>query len=179
MSIIISEPDIVDFPTHPEGQFAGVCIDIIEHWQVETRYGTKDRIQLRFFTGERGAMSGAEKSEIIDVYADAFFTRSFHPESNLRKFLEAWRGKKFTEEERKSFDLERLLHANALLQISHNEQPEKTYANIVAVMPLPKAMDPVIPPDDYVRMKDREDHEGNGHGHHAPAAPEPDDDLPF
>lgn len=181
MSIILSEPEgMVDFPTHPEGQFAACCIDIIEHFGVETKFGTKDRIQLRFYTGEQGTASGSKGSEQVDIWIDHFCNRSFHPESSLRRFLEAWRGRKFSHEEAQGFDIEKLIGVNALVQIGHNETERKTYANIVAVMALPKAMQPTQPPEDYVRVKDREDHEGeSAHRESDPPVTEDDSDLPF
>lgn len=179
MSIILSEPEgMVDFPTHPEGQFAACCIDIIEHFGVETKYGTKDKIQLRFYTGEQGRTS---EGDLVDIWVKHFCNRSFHPDSNLRRFLEAWRGRKFTSEEAGGFDIEKLVGVNALIQVGWNETDKKTYANIVSIMALPKAMPPVQPPEDYVRAKDREDDEDEGGAHREsePPVTEPDDDLPF
>ena len=37
------------------------------------------------------------------------FTASLSSKANLRKFLDAWRGKKFTEEELKGFDLKNVV----------------------------------------------------------------------
>lgn len=63
---------------------------------------------------------------------------SLHEKSNLRKHLETWRGKTFTKEELKGFNLEKLLGVNCILQVLHKTKNDRTYANISAIMPLTK-----------------------------------------
>jgi len=63
------------------------------------------------------------------------YTLSLHKKANLRSDLESWRGRKFTEKELDGFDLDKILKANCMLNVIHNE---KGYAQIAAVMPLMK-----------------------------------------
>ena len=58
------------------------------------------------------------------------YTNSLNEKASLCKDLESWRGNAFTEEERKGFDLEKLIGVNCLLSIVHNESNGKTYANV-------------------------------------------------
>lgn len=60
---------------------------------------------------------------------------SLHEKSNMRKFLVAWRGRQFTDEELKGFDLKNVLNANCVINVVHNA---KGYADIASVMPLMK-----------------------------------------
>lgn len=53
----------------------------------------------------------------------------------LKKDLEGWRGRNFTEEELKGFDVEKLIGKQCQLQVIHNEKGGKTYANIQTVLP--------------------------------------------
>ena len=70
------------------------------------------------------------------------FTLSMHEKSTLRQFLESWRGKSFTEDEAKSFDITALLGKPCLLSISHKVAKNgNTYANISGVNLLPKGME--------------------------------------
>jgi len=78
-----------------------------------------------------------------------------HEKSALRKDLESWRGKKFTRDEEMGFDIERLIGVNCLLNITHNEVGDRTYANIVSIMPLAKGMRPITVRE-YVRKVDRQ-----------------------
>lgn len=62
---------------------------------------------------------------------------SLHKKAELRKDLESWRGKKFTEDELKGFDLKRLLGIPCQIQVLHNKVDDKTYANISAITKAP------------------------------------------
>jgi hypothetical protein len=63
--------------------------------------------------------------------------------SNLRKDLKSWRGKDFTEEEARSFDITKLLGAPCMLNIIHNpskSDPSKVYEQIAGITSIPKGM---------------------------------------
>uniref|UniRef100_A0A6M3LET5 Uncharacterized protein n=1 Tax=viral metagenome TaxID=1070528 RepID=A0A6M3LET5_9ZZZZ len=68
------------------------------------------------------------------------YTLSLHEKANLRKDLESWRGKVFTEAELAGFDIHNLIGINCMLQIIHKQRDGKTYANISAIVPLMKGM---------------------------------------
>lgn len=71
------------------------------------------------------------------------FTLSMHEKSNLRKMLASWRGKDFTEEEAKSFDITKLLGAACMLNIIHKpgtKDPSRIYEEIGSISPMPKGM---------------------------------------
>lgn len=67
------------------------------------------------------------------------FTLSLHEKATLRKFLESWRGKNFTDDEAKSFDITKLLGIPCMISIIHKTtQAGKTYAEISNVSPVIK-----------------------------------------
>ncbi len=67
------------------------------------------------------------------------YTLSLSEKSNLRKDLESWRGRAFTEEELKGFDLEKLKGANCTLNILAYKKPDGNSGTKVAgVMPAQK-----------------------------------------
>ena len=67
------------------------------------------------------------------------YTLSVNEKANLRKDLESWLGRGITaEEEKDGFALGGMLGAPCLLSIIHAESNGKTYANIAAVMSVPK-----------------------------------------
>lgn len=68
------------------------------------------------------------------------YTLSLNDKSNLRKDLQAWRGKPFTEEELQGFDVKNILNTPCQLQIINEEKNGKTYTNIASIMGLPKGM---------------------------------------
>ena len=77
------------------------------------------------------------------------YTLSLGEKSNLRKDLESWRGKPFTEAELKNgFDIENLYGINCLIGIKH--EPDKkdasiVYANVTAILPPTKGMEKIVP----------------------------------
>lgn len=175
-----------NIPTHPDDQFAATCIDIIDMgmvemtWQGQTR--EKHRIILRFFCGE---YFYNEKGEQAPLWVDKWLTFSLHENSAMRPFLENWRGKKFTDAElHDGFNVAKLLHVPAFIQVTHNVTAEKTYANIASIMKLPKSLTAPGVPDGYVRVKDRPPKEKGGNGQSSSGKSDdagygPDDDMPF
>lgn len=69
------------------------------------------------------------------------YTLSMHEKSNMRKDLESWRGKGFTDDEAKAFDITKLLGVACMLNIIHKtSQSGNLYAAISSVTPLPKGI---------------------------------------
>jgi hypothetical protein len=67
--------------------------------------------------------------------------------ATLRKDLQTWRGKPFSEEERKRFDLKNILNVFGMVNVVH--KPKKSgsgvYANISSITPVPNAMKTSLP----------------------------------
>lgn len=178
-----------NFTPHPEGQFPAVCVDVVDLGMMEVTFdGTtkmQHKIDVYFYCGEQ-----KPDDESFPLFVRQRFTLTLNTNGRLRPFLEAWRGRAFTAEEEKGFDVEKLLSAPAFIQVTHNHVGDKTYANITTIMKLPKQMTaPAVPPD-YVRVCDRpkEDEQraaqpigGEGHApaHHGKPWEDEDDDLPF
>jgi hypothetical protein len=70
------------------------------------------------------------------------FTLSMHEKATLRKFLAGWRGKDFTDEEAKSFDITKLLGVPCMISVIHKVSKDgKKYAEISSLSRLPKGME--------------------------------------
>lgn len=77
--------------------------------------------------------------------ASAFYTLSLHEKANLRQVLKNWRGRDFTDEELKGFDLRNILGKPCMVSITQNE---KGRTEVGGVMALPKGTnvpDPINP----------------------------------
>lgn len=123
------------FPTHEEGQFAAVCADVVDLGQYVERYQDKpprlvQKCVLVFMTSSAGEVREVSKEVTV----------SMGERSNLRQFLEAWRGKGYSAEQAAAgVPLDKLENHGALLSIEHHRsQKGKTYARIRTVAPLPK-----------------------------------------
>lgn len=78
------------------------------------------------------------KGEMQDRVISKEYTFSLHEKSTLRKDLQAWRGKTFTEEELNGFDLLNVLNKGCQLQIILEERNGNKYNNIAGIISLPK-----------------------------------------
>jgi hypothetical protein len=88
--------------------------------------------ELKVFKEENG-----EQPHVISKE----FTLSMNEKATLRKFLEGWRGKSFTEKEAESFDITVLLGKPCMLSIIHKQAKNgNTYAEISSVSSVPKGM---------------------------------------
>lgn len=152
-----------EYTVAPEGLWPAVCCDVVDLGVKQSKFGPQVKIQIRWQLEEVDPKTG-KRFLIVQSY-----TPSLHEKSRLRPMLEAWRGRKFSADEEKQFDIEKLLGANCQLQIIHNIQDEgRVYANVQAVVPLPRNAAKIRTSEDYIRVVNREkeyDHSnGNGGG---------------
>jgi hypothetical protein len=108
MAFIIKDTG-TDFEPAPEGLQHCVCVDVADLGMKDTQWGAKHKLRLVWELDQK-------MKDGRPYIVSAQFTVSLHPKSGLRKTLESWRGKKFTEQELAGFDLENLLGANAQVQ---------------------------------------------------------------
>lgn len=138
MAIIASDSGGRDFEPMPEGPAAAVCDMMVDLGLQETNFGVKHQVYIRFQVPEhRVEIDGESKPAIIGQT----FTLSMSEKSNLRPLLEGWRGKKFSAEEVRGFDITKVAGQPAYINIVHNESGGKTYANIASLMPIPRGME--------------------------------------
>jgi hypothetical protein len=105
--------------------------------------GKKRKVQLIFELPTE--LCEFEKGEgLKPFYARAIYNLSMNSKSVLRRDIESWAGKKMPDEVAGSFDIFSLLGKACLLNITHVEKGDATYANIIGISPLPKGL--VCPP---------------------------------
>lgn len=165
----------------PEGLHAAVCVDVVELGMVDSPWGPKDTIELRWqvFPVAWDESDPPVPTPVRQESGKPFmvisrYNATLNEKANLYKHLVAWRGRKFTEAELQGFDLDNVIGKPCQLQLIHNAGNNgKTYANIQAIVPFDKRLTPPVP-EDYVRVCDRKDEQN---GHQAPT--EDDSDVPF
>jgi len=79
------------------------------------------------------------------------YTNILHEKSNLYQDLVNWRGKSFTPEELKGFDVSQILGANCVLTIVNTEKNGKTYANVGGVSKPMEGMPSLTPENETVK----------------------------
>lgn len=135
--LTVSETKSANFEMPPAGPVAGRCSRLIDLGSQESDFQGERKMQRKILlTWELAELRTDGSPHIISRR----FGLSLHEKAALRAFLQAWRGRPFTQEELDLFDLRRLLNAPALLNIMHTERKGKDYANIISISPLPKGM---------------------------------------
>lgn len=129
----------------PAGNYIARCYQMIEIGTVKETIMGKEKIlprvrigwelptELKVFKEENG-----EQSMVISKE----YTLSMAEKANLRIALKSWRGKDFTEEEARKFDITKLLGVPCMLNIIHKLSKDGTrvYEEISGITPLPKGI---------------------------------------
>ena len=142
----IIAPRNAGFVPVPEGDYQGVCVDVIDLGMVQNRkYGVmQHKVALVFQLDQAG--EDGKQYEIAER-----FTLSLNEKAQLRKFLEQWRGRPYKEEQlTDGIPLHKLVGQNGIIAVVHNTSGEKTYANIFSIRPLGK-QDKTMKPESYTR----------------------------
>ena len=148
MAFIAKDSGGGNFKRVPAGVFIGRCYSLIDLGTQLTsgQYGEKLQHKIRIgweLFGEDD--SGAPLTVDVDgkempMTISKSYTVSLHEKASLRKDLAAWRGKDFTDEEAKAFDVSKLVGAYCMVNITTSETNGKTYSNIAGLTPLPGAL---------------------------------------
>lgn len=135
-----------DFTPVPAGTHFAVCdqvVDLGKQRIVSQMYGEsiKHQVYIRWqIPAERveWEVDGAKKEGPAVI--GKTYTVSLGDKANLRKDLQAWRGKPFTPDELRGFDIAKLLGVPATITVTHTEKDGKTYANVASLGGIPKGM---------------------------------------
>ena len=137
----------------PEGLHAAVCCDVVDLGLVDTQFGRKPKVAICWQLEEA---IDTDRGRIRPVVRQRF-TNSLHEKAKLRGVLETWRGGKFTRDDLRGFDLEKLIGESCQVQVIHNVSDEgQTFANVNTVIPLGKGMPRVSVDPGYVRRSLRD-----------------------
>lgn len=146
MPILASEGARKEFHLLPADTYQAVCNDIWDIGFQKTVFNDEEKIQHKIII----QWEVTEKIPSGEYEGKRFaiskrYTLSLHKKSTLRAHLEAWRGKAFTDEELKGFDIEKLIGVNCMVSVIHNESGANTYANVSGVSKLMKGLTPIKP----------------------------------
>lgn len=138
-----------NFKKVPHGAYIGRCYSLIDlGTQTSTvgQYAGKSAHKIRigwelFGEDETGApLTVVVDGKEMPLTISKSYTMSLHEKAGLRKDLAAWRGKDFTDEEAKGFDVQKLLGAYCMVNVTTSENNGKIYTNVAGLTPLPGAL---------------------------------------
>lgn len=124
--MIISDSGNSGYEQLEEGMYPAIAVLIAGVGTQKTPFKNEDgtdKIQRKMVVQWE-----TEKGTIAKEY-----TVSLNEKANLRKDLESWRGKRFSDEELKGFDMTTLLGKGCTIQVMHNDNGYAKVANVLPV----------------------------------------------
>lgn len=137
MSMIASDNGGQSIPKLEGGVYTAISSAIIDlGLQTSEKFQKTQRKFMMIWNikGEEVEVNGEKLPRTITKE----YSFSLNEKSTLRKDLQAWRGKMFTDEELQGFNLLNILNKPCQLQIILEEKNGKQYNNIAGIMSLPK-----------------------------------------
>lgn len=130
----------------PAGNYIARCYQMIEIGTVKETILGKEQILHKVRIGwelptELKVFDTAKGEQPLVVNKE--YTLSMHEKSNMRKDLKSWRGKDFTEEQAKSFDITQLIGVPCMINIIHKPSKDgsRFYEEIAGITPMPKGVE--------------------------------------
>lgn len=147
MSFIAKDSGGGDFKKVPPGVHIGRCFKLVDLGTQEETYEGESKLLPKVcvyweLTGEDEQGQPLMDSDGNPMVIWQEYTMSLGKKAKLRAALESWRGKSFTDEELKGFDVSKLLGAYCMVNVTHKTSATsgKTYAQVSSLTPLPAAL---------------------------------------
>lgn len=138
---IIAENKGSDFVLVPAGNHVARCFAMVQIGTIKEEsgiYAGKEQHKVRI-TWETPLECHDFGKGMQPFSVSKEFTLSMNEKATLRKMLESWRGKSFTEEEAKAFDITKLLGVPCMINVIHKTSSKGSqYADISSIATLPK-----------------------------------------
>jgi len=132
----ITLPKQNEFETAPQGTHFATCFQVIDLGSQISEFNGEKKVHRKL------RMAWELPDELMKDGRPFSVNKSYNLSSNEKATLvvdvNSWRGRPFTTEEFGSFDLTILVGKSCLLQVVWKESKGKTFANVGAVMALPK-----------------------------------------
>ena len=140
MSMIASDNGGSNIEKLEGGVYTGISSAIIDlGLQTSEKFGKTQRkfIMVWDIPSEEIEIKGQRQARQMSKE----YSFSLNEKRTLRIDLQAWRGKNFTEEEARGFNLLNLLNKGCQLQIILEKKNDKSYNNIAGIVSLPKGVE--------------------------------------
>ena len=148
MAFVASDSGGGDFKRVPPGAYIGRCFSLVDlGTQLSVgQFGEKMQHKIKLgweLFGEEE--DGTPLTIMVDgkempLTISKSYTVSLHEKASLRKDLAAWRGKDFTEDQAKAFDVAILLGTFCMVNVTQSENNGKVYSNVAGLTPIPGAL---------------------------------------
>lgn len=142
---VLPKPDDKNFTPVPPGNHVAVCYRVIDLGTQRTEYLGQEKRQHKLLISWEIPDEKMDDGRPFTI--GQRFTWSMSEKANLRRVLESWRGRAFTEDDfgANGFDIKNVIGVGCMLNVVHETKAGKTYANIASVAKLPKGMNAPAP----------------------------------
>lgn len=128
----------------PAGNYVAICYSMVQIGTIDNTYKgvTKKTPKVRLGWELCDELKVFKEGDIAKPLAiEKEYSLYMTDKSNLRKDLESWRGKTWTDKEAEDFDITNLVGAPCMLNIIHHTADSgKTYEKIAGITSLPKSV---------------------------------------
>ena len=142
MTKIVAKNSENEYPKVPTGVHNARCIRVID-------LGTQRNDYQGQITWKRQALIiwelPQQLSNDVPMTISKFYTLSLHEKSNLSMDLVSWRGRPFTETEKKGFDITKLIGIPCQLNVMHNEKGKEKVSSVMPLSKDGKIEDQILP----------------------------------
>lgn len=145
-------PNERDFELPPAGTHLAVCYRIIDLGTQDSSFNGQTKRQHKILISWE--LPDEKMSDGRPFTISQRYTWSMSEKAALRRDLESWRGKPFTEADfgTNGFDIRNILGVGCLLTVVHTEKSGKHYANINSIARLMKGMQTPAPVNDQAYL---------------------------
>ena len=142
MGLVAKADEGSNFIPVPPGMHLARCYRIVDLGTQESTYMGNvkhvPRVMFQFEVHSEDAQGHPLLTSAGDpMTVSKTFTLTLAEKSTLRKDLQTWRGKEFSSEELRGFELKNVLGQWAMITVAENESNGKTYTNIANINPVP------------------------------------------
>jgi hypothetical protein len=134
-----------EFKPVPEGNHTARCYRVIDLGTQDVEFQGEPKLMHKVLIGweldgeaEDGTPLKTDDGRPLTVSKQ--YTLSLSKKANLRADLESWRGKAFSDDELKGFNIGQLLGVYCMVTVKHDVKGEKTYTNVASVARWPAAL---------------------------------------
>jgi len=154
MPLNVSDKGGGDFKQVPQGTHLAICNMVVDLGLQDSNYGVKHQLYIRWeLPQERLEYEKDGVKHEGPMSIGCFYTASLSEKANLRRDLEGWRGRAFTPEELKGFDVFNVLGVPCQVTVTHND---KGKARVVSVSGWPKGIEKPKAENPLVKFSDDE-----------------------
>jgi hypothetical protein len=130
------------FTPCPAGSYLARCVRLIDLGTQTTDYQGETKTARKLLLAFEVLDDEARRDDGQPFVLSKRYTASLHEKAGLRTHRAGWRGRDFTPDELKGFDLAAVLGKDCFISVVDATKGDRTYSNLASIMKPPKGMKP-------------------------------------